>query len=306
MSNDNDADSVHSMTKSPPPTMVGSPKPTFLSNGHSSSQVSPPIESSSHGGIGRHHHISSSSGGINHHHNNNHNNNNSDNEDLSPAPPPFRSSKAPRERYWGLNVEADTGGSGDWVLGHRDIDPPDSPTKMNDDMSEVSSQMPMMPMNPGGGGVGVIGAAGTMPRSKSRTDMDRAGAKVASSKYNNLSFWKARRMTFYRNGDPFFPGIEYIFKPGRDIVSIDALLDKLTKRMDLPRGARFVFDMAGDRKYTLDDLEDGASYVVSSFKVFKVSGSSKAFVQFNFTLIEAQPYCVEVKCNGTKLICIKN
>lgn len=262
MSNDNDADSVHSMTKSPPP-MVGSPKPTFLSNGVHS-QVSPPIESSHGGGIG--------SGGrlISNHHSSviNNNNNNSDNEDLSPAPLPFRSSKAPRERYWGLNTGPDTVDSGDWVLGHRDIDPPDSPTKMNDDMSEVSSQMPMMQpaLNPGGMGTG------SMPRSKSRTDIDRAG-KVTSSKYNNLSFWKARRMTFYRNGDPFFPGVEYIFKPGRDIVSIDALLDKITKRMDLPRGARFVFDMAGDRKYTLDDLEDGASYVVSSFKVFKVSAT---------------------------------
>lgn len=34
--------------------------------------------------------------------------------------------------------------------------------------------------------------------------------------------------------------------------------------------------MDGDRKYTLDELEDGASYVVSSYKIFKVS-------QFSFT-----------------------
>lgn len=41
--------------------------------------------------------------------------------------------------------------------------------------------------------------------------------------------------------------------------------------MDLPRGARYVFSMDGDRKYTLDELEDGASYVLSSLKVFKVN-----------------------------------
>lgn len=29
--------------------------------------------------------------------------------------------------------------------------------------------------------------------------------------------------------------------------------------------------MDGDRKYTLDELEDGASYVLSSLKVFKVN-----------------------------------
>lgn len=41
--------------------------------------------------------------------------------------------------------------------------------------------------------------------------------------------------------------------------------------MDLPRGARHIFSMDGDRKITLDELEDGASYVVSSYKTFKVS-----------------------------------
>lgn len=62
------------------------------------------------------------------------------------------------------------------------------------------------------------------------------------------------------------------FKPGRDIGSLEALLDRLSLRMDLPRGARHIFSMDGDRKLTLDELEDGASYVVSSYKTFKVSG----------------------------------
>lgn len=33
---------------------------------------------------------------------------------------------------------------------------------------------------------------------------------------------------------------------------------------------RYIFGMDGDRKLGLDELEDGASYVVSSFKTFKV------------------------------------
>lgn len=61
------------------------------------------------------------------------------------------------------------------------------------------------------------------------------------------------------------------FKPGRDIGSLEALLDRLSLRMDLPRGARHIFSMDGDRKLTLDELEDGASYVVSSYKTFKVT-----------------------------------
>lgn len=121
----------------------------------------------------------------------------------------------------------------------------------NDNMSENSSQAPPQ-----------------LTRSKSRLDMSAAGP---SSRYQNLSYWKARRMLFYRNGDPFFPGVEYRFKPGRDVSSLETLLDKISPKMDLPRGARYVFSMDGDRKYTLDELEDGASYVLSSLKVFKVS-----------------------------------
>ncbi|KAJ9596014.1 hypothetical protein L9F63_012747, partial [Diploptera punctata] len=103
-------------------------------------------------------------------------------------------------------------------------------------------------------------------RPKSRIDQG-----VAQSKYNNLSYWRARKVLFYKNGDPFFPGVEFRFKPGRDIVSLESLLDKLSLRMDLPRGARYVFSMDGDRKLRLEELEDGASYVVSSYKTFKGS-----------------------------------
>lgn len=49
-----------------------------------------------------------------------------------------------------------------------------------------------------------------------------------------------------------------------------ALLDRLSARMELPRGARYVFSLDGDRKIRLEELEDGASYVVSSYKAFKV------------------------------------
>lgn len=41
--------------------------------------------------------------------------------------------------------------------------------------------------------------------------------------------------------------------------------------MDLPRGARFIFNMEGAQIMNLEDLEDGGSYVVSSFKSFKVT-----------------------------------
>lgn len=92
-----------------------------------------------------------------------------------------------------------------------------------------------------------------------------------ASRYANLNYWKARRVTFYRNGDPFHPGVEFRFKPGRDLATMEVLLDRLSERLELPRGARFIFGMDGDRKYRLEELEDGASYVVSSYKTFKVT-----------------------------------
>lgn len=105
----------------------------------------------------------------------------------------------------------------------------------------------------------------------------RPGRSEPASRYADLNYWRARRVTFYKNGDPFHPGVEFRFKPGRDLASMDALLDRLSERLELPRGARFVFGMDGDRKYRLEELEDGASYVVSSYKTFKVS------LHFTFT-----------------------
>jgi hypothetical protein len=98
-----------------------------------------------------------------------------------------------------------------------------------------------------------------------------AAAPDQSSRYANLSYWRAKRVTFYKNGDPFFPGIEFRFRPGRELSSMGALLDRLSTRMELPRGARYLFSLDGDRKMRLEELEDGASYVVSSYKQFKVS-----------------------------------
>lgn len=133
-----------------------------------------------------------------------------------------------------------------------------SPSVM-DNMSE-NSYTPQTPQAPS-----------SLMRSKSRPELNVVGGMGAVSRYSNLSYWKARRVVFYRNGDPFFPGVELRYRPGRDITSIDNLLDKISSKLDLPRGARYVFSMDGDRKYSLEELEDGASYVVSSFKVFKVS-----------------------------------
>lgn len=157
-------------------------------------------------------------------------------------------SRCPMRQYGGGGGAAGGAGVGGGHFGQMEGGNRGLNMQTNDNMSENSSQAPTQ-----------------LTRSKSRLDM--AGP---SSRYQNLSYWKARRLIFYRNGDPFFPGLEYRFKPGRDVNSLESLLDKVSPKMDLPRGARYVFSMDGDRKYTLDELEDGASYVLSSLKVFKV------------------------------------
>lgn len=138
---------------------------------------------------------------------------------------------------------------GDWRVSR-----PPSPQQRADDVSEGSEATTTRPM---------------------RTE--------TASRYGNLNYWKARRVTFYKNGDPFHPGVDFRFKPGRDLASIDALLDRLSERLELPRGARFIFGMDGDRKYRLEELEDGASYVVSSYKTFKVSKPMLIYLKLYLT-----------------------
>ncbi|CAH1394709.1 unnamed protein product [Nezara viridula] len=115
------------------------------------------------------------------------------------------------------------------------------------------------PPSPGGSESSAV-----MPAPPSRPK-SRAGAK-----YDSLNYWRAKRVIFYKNGDSYYQGLEFRFRPGRDVTSLEGLLDKLSQRLDLPRGARFIFSMDGERKESLDELVDGHSYVVSSYKTFKV------------------------------------
>lgn len=174
------------------------------------------------------------------------------NQDIDFYPPVREKSAAAGASRWG------TRGSGSPGSGEPNSRPGSPPMDPYGDggPSRPKSRQDMPPGSSGGGG---------------------AGMAYPNSRYNVSNFWKARRILFYRNGDPFFPAVEFRFKPGRDISTLDKLLDKISSRMDLPRGARYIFSMDGDRKTSLDELEDGSSYVVSSFKQFKVSDRTKLF-----------------------------
>lgn len=76
---------------------------------------------------------------------------------------------------------------------------------------------------------------------------------------------RARRLTFYRNGDRFDKGLAYALSVEK-VRTFDALLEDLTRIMvELPMGVRFVFSWDGRDKVTqLDQLCEGGVYVCSS------------------------------------------
>jgi len=85
------------------------------------------------------------------------------------------------------------------------------------------------------------------------------------------NYWTAIKVTFFVNGDEHFPGLEYRFRPGKDMRDLDALFDMLTKRLpQLVTGARYLFTIQGEPVHRIEQLQDQAYYVVSSNRKFKV------------------------------------
>ncbi|NXG55167.1 RP1 protein, partial [Hemiprocne comata] len=73
----------------------------------------------------------------------------------------------------------------------------------------------------------------------------------------------AKRICFYKSGDPQFNGIKMVIN-NRSYKTFDALLDSLSKRVPLPFGVRNISTPKGRHSITnLEDLEDGKSYICS-------------------------------------------
>ncbi|NXA88042.1 RP1 protein, partial [Melanocharis versteri] len=79
----------------------------------------------------------------------------------------------------------------------------------------------------------------------------------------------AKRICFYKSGDPQFNGIKMVVN-SRSYKTFDALLDSLSKRVPLPFGVRNISTPRGRHSITnLDDLEDGKSYICSHQRKMK-------------------------------------
>ncbi|KMY87163.1 serine/threonine-protein kinase GD17699 [Drosophila simulans] len=77
---------------------------------------------------------------------------------------------------------------------------------------------------------------------------------------------KALRIKFYRNGDRFYPGITIPVSNER-YRSFERLFEDLTRLLEenvkIPGAVRTIYNMCGKKITSLDELEDGQSYVCS-------------------------------------------
>ncbi|XP_075271384.1 oxygen-regulated protein 1 [Opisthocomus hoazin] len=79
----------------------------------------------------------------------------------------------------------------------------------------------------------------------------------------------AKRICFYKSGDPQFNGIKMVIN-NRSYKTFDVLLDTLSKRVPLPFGVRNISTPKGRHSITnLEDLEDGKSYICSHQRKMK-------------------------------------
>ncbi|NXM30733.1 RP1 protein, partial [Oxyruncus cristatus] len=86
----------------------------------------------------------------------------------------------------------------------------------------------------------------------------------------------AKRICFYKSGDPQFNGIKMVVN-SRSYKTFDALLDSLSKRVPLPFGVRNISTPRGRHSITnLEDLEDGKSYICSHQRKMKPINLEKA------------------------------
>ncbi|XP_035204645.1 echinoderm microtubule-associated protein-like CG42247 [Stegodyphus dumicola] len=94
----------------------------------------------------------------------------------------------------------------------------------------------------------------TVPKSTLKVPINRRKLKETE---------KARRVTFYRNGDYFDAGVKVALRGSRPFPTLPHLLDYLSQKSRMP--AKKLFAATDGRPIkSLEQLEDGAFYVISS------------------------------------------
>ena len=96
-----------------------------------------------------------------------------------------------------------------------------------------------------------------------------------------LESHRAFKIRLYKNGDPWFGGVNYVFIPGKMITSLDSLFRDVGPKLDLDNGISYIFDLDGNRLTGIDEIEDGGEYVCSSSRRFvreNYGGTGDAFM----------------------------
>ncbi|XP_049846435.1 serine/threonine-protein kinase GL21140 isoform X1 [Schistocerca gregaria] len=87
----------------------------------------------------------------------------------------------------------------------------------------------------------------------------------------------AKRCHFFRNADVYFKGVSLVF-PTERYRSFESVFSEVTrslsKHVNLPTGVRNLYSLTGKKIMSLDDLEDGKSYVAA--------GSGEPFKRLNY------------------------
>lgn len=96
------------------------------------------------------------------------------------------------------------------------------------------------------------------PELSNDSNSDPAGKDQRRSRVN-----AAKRVTFYRNGDKHFKGVEMVVTRQR-YRSFETIVEDLSKAIPLPYGVRNVFSPGGSAITTIGQLEHGRHYICSS------------------------------------------
>ena len=92
---------------------------------------------------------------------------------------------------------------------------------------------------------------------------------ILSSRFKDeLSNYRATKITLFKNGDPWFGNMEYRFMLGKDLNNLDGLFHNVTSKMDFINGVSYMFDTEGTRITSIDQVIDGGEYVCSSDRRF--------------------------------------
>ena len=106
-------------------------------------------------------------------------------------------------------------------------------------------------------------------------------SNVSSRWRDDLDNFKAIKITFYKNGDQWFEGFEFRFKPLKDYQDLESLLERISARIDFNSSVSHLFDTDGNEVEKVEDLEDRKAYVASNSKRFKAGNYGKLGEKFN-------------------------